>query len=195
MDQSGDIGLPQPGPGAAEPGATETEPQPLLEPEPALGLDIVRDAGDWAPFEPVEPAIERASAAVAAHARLAKLMPATVCIALSSDDAVRELNQTWRGKASPTNVLSCPAPVPPAGATATGPRFLGDVVLAAETIQREAQEMVLTPAHHLQHLVVHGLLHLLGFDHEREADAAAMETLETDILASIGVADPYAGGN
>ena len=184
MDQSGDIsGPPSQG---AEPGASEPEPPPGFE------LDIVRDAGDWTPFEPAEAAIQQALQAAACHPRVAPSKPASVCIALSSDAAVRELNRSWRAKDTPTNVLSFPAPGAPAGVVAAGPRFLGDVVLAAETIHREACDMGLTPNHHLQHLVVHGLLHLLGFDHEREAEATDMETVETQILTSIGVADPYA---
>jgi probable rRNA maturation factor len=69
---------------------------------------------------------------------------------------------------------------------------LGDVVLAAETIRREAAEQAIAPGHHLQHLVVHGLLHLLGYDHQTDVEAEEMEGLESEILASIGVADPYA---
>ena len=154
----------------------------------------MRDAGDWSAFEPVEAAVERAVEAVARQPQLAPSWPATVCIALSDDTAVCDLNRAWRGKNSPTNVLSFPAPEPPGGTAAAGVRFLGDVVLAAETLQREAGELDIPPEHHVQHLVVHGLLHLLGYDHEQAADALIMEALETDILASIGVADPYASG-
>ena len=70
--------------------------------------------------------------------------------------------------------------------------YLGDVVLAAETVSREAAERGIAPTAHLQHLVVHGLLHLLGFDHATDAAAAEMEGLETELLGRIGVADPYA---
>lgn len=198
MDQNGDISGPQAQAGA-EPGAAETEPPPELE--SALELDIVRDAGDWAAFEPVETCIQLAARAAALHSRILAVLPAprvSVCIALSSDEAVRDLNRTWRAKDSPTNVLSFPAPPVPAGRLAVaddphrGPTFLGDIVLAAETISREAREMGISAQQHLQHLVVHGLLHLLGFDHEQDAEAAAMEALETAILATIGIADPYA---
>ncbi|HEY1245994.1 MAG TPA: rRNA maturation RNase YbeY [Hyphomicrobiaceae bacterium] len=78
------------------------------------------------------------------------------------------------------------------GPGAAEPRHLGDVVLAAETLRREAAEQGIPPAHHLQHLVVHGLLHLLGFDHDTEAQAEAMERLEAQILGTLGVPDPYA---
>ncbi len=195
MDQSGDISGP-PSKTGAEPGALETEPPPELE--LALELDIVRDAGEWAACEPVEDCIGQALSAAARHPHVMASLPASVCIALSSDEAVRDLNRQWRSKDSPTNVLSFPAPPPPDGLPASAdskaldPHFLGDIVLAAETVAREAREMGISAQHHLQHLVVHGLLHLLGFDHEQEAEATAMETLETEILATIGVADPYA---
>ncbi len=181
MDKSGDRREPPP-----EPGAEISEPEPPLQP------DIVRDAGDWAAFEPVEAAIAAAVAALGCLAAPSLPVPATVCIALSSDTAVAELNRVWRSKSGPTNVLSFPAPAQPLGTPTATPCFLGDVVLAAETVAREAQEMGLPPAHHLQHLVVHGILHLIGFDHEDDAQAEAMEALETTILASIGIADPYA---
>lgn len=115
-------------------------------------------------------------------------------ICLDSDAAVRILNRDWRGKDKPTNVLSFPglegghaALLPP-----EAPRPLGDIVLAYETCIREADEQGKPFAHHVQHLVVHGVLHLLGFDHEREDEAAAMESLEIRVLAGLGLPDPYA---
>jgi probable rRNA maturation factor len=87
-------------------------------------------------------------------------------------------------------VLSFPAPPSP---TVTGPRFLGDIVLAFETIEREAQAQGISTEAHLAHLVVHGTLHLLGYDHETDEEATVMERLETRILAGLGIADPYAG--
>jgi probable rRNA maturation factor len=115
---------------------------------------------------------------------------------LSDDDTVRQLNREWRGQDKPTNVLSFPAqelrpggplPQPPLGA----PLLLGDVVLAAETVAAEASAQGKRVADHLSHLVVHGVLHLLGFDHEAEADAVLMERREVAILAGLGIADPY----
>ena len=96
-----------------------------------------------------------------------------------------------RGKDSSTNVLSFPAgePLDTVNCEAAP---LGDVVLAAETVLAEASQQGISIADHVSHLVVHGVLHLLGHDHERDEDAEAMETLETEILASLGVADPYA---
>ena len=112
-----------------------------------------------------------------------------ICIVLLDDAQIAALNLKWRGKDAPTNVLSFPASPGPA---LRASRYLGDVALAFETIEREAAEEGETFADHLTHLVVHGILHLLGYDHVKEDEARRMEALETRILASIGVADPYA---
>jgi probable rRNA maturation factor len=112
-----------------------------------------------------------------------------LCVTLTDDAAIAKLNRRWREKAKATNVLSFPAPPPPAP---DAPRFLGDIVLAFETIEREAREEDKTLGAHLAHLTVHGILHLLGHDHETDAEAEAMEGLETRILATLGIADPYA---
>ncbi|MDB5452372.1 MAG: ybeY [Caulobacteraceae bacterium] len=109
----------------------------------------------------------------------------SVTVLLTNDAEVRALNARFRNKDQPTNVLSFPAPANPAG-------HLGDVCLAFETCQREAAEQGKTLAAHLQHLVAHGVLHLVGYDHDVDADAEIMEALERRILAALGVADPYA---
>lgn len=115
---------------------------------------------------------------------------------LACDDArIAVLNTEFRGKVAATNVLSWPAfattvPEPP-GLPGEGPLFLGDLAIAYETCAREASEAGLTLGDHATHLVVHGVLHLLGLDHEEDAEAEAMEALETKILASLGVANPY----
>ena len=103
------------------------------------------------------------------------------------------LNSDWRGIDRPTNVLAFPGWDPDAPLPAEAPLLLGDVVLARETVAREAKEQGKTVTDHLGHLVVHGVLHLLGYDHAIDAEAAVMETLETAILAELGVADPYRG--
>lgn len=112
-------------------------------------------------------------------------------IVLTDDAEQRALNCAWRGKDAPTNVLSFatadPDMKPPQGA----PLLLGDVVLAFETVAREAAEQRKKLSDHLAHLVVHGVLHLLGFDHGNDAEAAMMETRETEILAGLGVPAPY----
>ena len=110
---------------------------------------------------------------------------------LASDAIVRRLNCAHRGKDAATNVLSFPFQRPP-GAFEEARVYLGDVVLAAETVRGEAAERGIDPGHHLRHLVVHGVLHLLGYDHDTDAAAAEMEGLETELLGRIGVADPYA---
>ena len=156
------------------------------KPEPSLHADVVRDAGDWSAVGDAEGLIAQATAAVAAHEGLLSA-PSAVTVALSDDTSVAELNARYRGKPKPTNVLSFPA-----GPGAEAGHF-GDIVLASETVLREADEQGITPAHHLQHLTVHGILHLLGFDHERTDDAERMESLEIMILGRLGIANPYTG--
>ena len=115
-------------------------------------------------------------------------------IVLADDALVRELNRTYRRRDRATNVLSFSNDA--AGdATRTGidgPRLLGDVILARETVLREARDQGKAVSAHLTHLVVHGVLHLLGFDHEEAPEAEAMEALEIAVLAELGIADPYA---
>lgn len=156
-----------------------------------LTVSVVHDDGSWPGFEATEALIVAAAGALAGHAKFRKSLAAEACIALSSDAAVRTLNATYRRQDKPTNVLSFPASVS-LPSESEGVRWLGDVVVAEDTIAREAVEQGVSPAHHLQHLVVHGLLHLLGYDHENESDAAAMEGLEIEVLAALGIADPYA---
>ncbi len=107
-------------------------------------------------------------------------------VARADDQAVRKLNARDRRKDKPTNVLSYPS----------GEKsFLGDVVLARQTVWHEAKAQGKTPAAHVSHLVVHGTLHLLGYDHEDDSDAEKMEALERRILARLGIADPYGREN
>ena len=112
-----------------------------------------------------------------------------VFLLFTSDADIQVMNRKWRNKDRPTNVLSFPAaemPVPN-GEVA----LLGDVVLAYETVEREAAEQGKTLTAHSSHLIVHGILHLLGYDHETDADANAMENEERRILADLDIADPY----
>jgi probable rRNA maturation factor len=133
-----------------------------------------------------------------------------VSLRLADDAALRALNSRWRGIDKPTNVLSFPSAGPafpaarsgPPGAApkgvrkdarlATGYGALGDIALAFETLAREAGELGVPLADHYRHLVAHGFLHLIGYDHETDAEAERMEALETRILARLGAADPYA---
>jgi probable rRNA maturation factor len=157
----------------------------------AFALEIVREDGDWSAFAPLDAAIRAAADALGVLPQLlGRRGRATVLLA--SDARVRELNRIWRGTDKPTNVLSFPAAPEP---MRRGAAFLGDIVLAAETVAAEAARDAIPPRHHLQHLVIHGLLHLLGYDHVTAADADIMEALEVAALAGIGVADPYAHCN
>lgn len=151
-----------------------------------IACDIVEDDGDWTFLENVQELVEAAAAEVATEPSL-KLKAASVTIALSDDASVAVLNGQYRGKPKPTNVLSFPA------GTGAQPGFLGDIVLAAGTLKHEACLEDIPVEHHFQHLVVHGLLHLLGYDHETDAEAEAMEKLEIGILARLGIANPYTG--
>jgi probable rRNA maturation factor len=150
-------------------------------------LDIIVEAPAWNALRGVKPALRRAINAAAAPMQLPQ---SELAIVLTDDAAIRALNHRWRGRDKPTNVLSFPAHgvVPPG----SGPRPLGDVVIAYETMAREAQEQGLPLTHHLAHLAVHGFLHLLGYDHESDTEAETMEQLERDILARLDVPDPYA---
>ncbi len=110
----------------------------------------------------------------------------SVAIVLSDDAEVQSLNRNYRKKDKPTNVLSFPD-----GSVEEGVRQLGDIVLAYETIAREAAEQKKPIKAHIAHLTIHGVLHLLGFDHETEKEAAAMESIEISVLKRMGIANPY----
>jgi probable rRNA maturation factor len=113
-----------------------------------------------------------------------------VSVLFTSDADIQVMNKTWRKQDKPTNVLSFPAAPLPAVPDHDLP--LGDIALAYETVMREAEEADKPVAHHVTHLLVHGTLHLLGYDHETDVDADEMEAKERQILARMGIADPYA---
>ena len=113
---------------------------------------------------------------------------AELSILLTNDEEQQALNQQWRGKDSSTNVLSFPQ-IEPFGPVVG---ILGDITLARETLEREAVEQGVSFTDHFTHLVVHGFLHILGYDHLTDDEALQMEGLETKILDSLGIADPYA---
>ena len=157
---------------------------------PEITIDITTEAGDWATALPDAAAI--AERAVFAACALFDDLPDHVEVSLLlTDDAHQKiLNRDWRGKDKPTIVLSFPgddAEDLPDGA----PLLLGDIAVAFETTTLEAQDQQKSLADHFCHLLVHGMLHLLGFDHESEADADEMEPLEIEILAGLGVDSPY----
>jgi probable rRNA maturation factor len=112
-----------------------------------------------------------------------------VSLCLADDAALRALNLRWRAIDKPTNVLSFPSAPPDRLGEAT---TLGDIALAYETLAREAEDLGVPLADHYRHLLVHGFLHLIGYDHETDAEAERMEALEAKILARLGAADPYA---
>ena len=113
---------------------------------------------------------------------------AELSILLTDDEEQHDLNKQWRGKDSSTNVLSFPQ-IEPFGPVVG---ILGDITLARETLIREAEEQGVSFEAHFTHLVVHGFLHILGYDHITDEEASVMESLETSILATLGIADPYA---
>jgi probable rRNA maturation factor len=150
---------------------------------------VVRvDAARWRRAVPgVQQVAERAARAAVAMAK--KRQAGEIAVVLSDDATVRKLNRDYRGKDKPTNVLSFPndGGIDPDGGMAP----LGDVVLALETVAAEAKAQGKRAGDHVSHLVVHGVLHLFGHDHLKDAEARRMEALETKILAGLGIADPY----
>lgn len=156
---------------------------------PALDIDISVEAGDWPPVAELEALVGRAATAVLAELGVAG-SPSELSVLFTGDAQIRALNAQWRDKDKATNVLSFPAfPVAPGNEL---PPMLGDIVLAAETVRAESALESKSFDHHLTHLVVHGFLHLLGYDHETDDDAEEMEALERRILARLAIADPYA---
>ncbi len=154
-----------------------------------VALETVRDCELWTLLPDAEATVAAAVAAVFAEAGLVALPDAELAVTLSHDENVRMLNAKWRGKNSATNVLTFPAFGP--DETADAP-MLGDVILAFETVEREAREEGKALSDHVSHLVVHGVLHLFGYDHLDDDEAEEMEGVETRALARLGIADPYA---
>ncbi|HEY0909782.1 MAG TPA: rRNA maturation RNase YbeY [Bradyrhizobium sp.] len=154
--------------------------------------DVLIVAECWQTESGAEAVIHRAIA-TAAEVANADHGEAELAVMLTDDDGIRTLNSNWRGIDKPTNVLSFPAlqPTGPAGPD-DAPRMLGDIAIAYQTTRKEADDEQKPFEHHLSHLAVHGYLHLIGYDHENDADAEIMESLETEILAQLGIPDPYA---
>ncbi|MCF8477202.1 MAG: rRNA maturation RNase YbeY [Pseudolabrys sp.] len=148
-----------------------------------VGIQVQSPLWDAQPR--AEPAVREAIAAAAAALSTSD---GEVSILLTDDSAVRTLNREWRGLDKPTNVLSFPAPESPATG---GARFLGDIVIAYETLQRECEDEDRDFLHHLTHLTVHGFLHLLGYDHQTDTDADEMEGIESNIMTTMKLPDPW----
>jgi probable rRNA maturation factor len=168
-----------------------TAPKGVPRKAAPIAIDVTVESGHW-PDELVLGALSR-KAVEASLSEFGKSVPVTgseVSVLFTDDAAIRKLNAGWRAKDKPTNVLSFPA-FPPNKA-APLPPMLGDIVLAAETVSREAAEEGRPLENHISHLIVHGFLHLLGYDHEVDDEAEEMEAAERRILARLAIPDPYA---
>jgi len=156
-------------------------------PRAKLKIDVLVDSDRWDEPAKARSIVRRAVAQAATQvAATASTTGTELAIVLTDDSAIRQLNRLWRGIDAATNVLSFPSKQ-----TADEPAHLGDIVLAYETIAREASAEGKPFAHHLAHLVVHGFLHLIGYDHEKDSDAEAMEQTERKILRRLNIPDPY----
>jgi probable rRNA maturation factor len=153
---------------------------------PRTGMDIAVEVEDSGWLDTLPDAASLAeTAAQAAWAAIPSAPGGEIAVLLTSDAEVQALNARFRGKDAATNVLSFPAPE-------TVPENLGDIALALGVCGREAASQDKTLAAHLQHLIAHGVLHLLGYDHLNDAEAETMEAIERRIMADLGLADPYA---
>lgn len=160
----------------------------------AVDVTVSREAGGWA--EDAEWLAERAALAALGAAYDDEEGPAELSVVLADDALVQRLNREYRGKDKPTNVLSFALTEAEEPEAQEGvPVMLGDVILAYETVAREASEQGKSFKDHMTHLVMHGVLHLLGYDHETDDEAEEMEALETRLLATLGIADPYAANH
>jgi len=159
-----------------------------------LDIQLGVEAGSWQDDVALESLARRVLEHAAGHLAVELRQPfpddpVEISLVFTGDDDIRTVNREWRGQDKPTNVLSFPAfPLEPGGQP--GP-MLGDIVLAEETLRREALDLSIAFDDHLTHLLVHGFLHLFGYDHMTDEEAAVMEGLETRILAELGLADPY----
>lgn len=161
----------------------------------AVKVDLRTDCKAWKDALPdvrkiVEKAARAAWKAGNAGDYALPVKNAEVSVMLTNDDAVRALNREYRGVDRPTNVLSFAA-LDDEDEPIVDPMLLGDIVVAFETTEREAAEQNKTLAEHFFHLIVHGVLHLIGYDHVEDADAEVMEALETKIMVENGMDDPY----
>nr|WP_272210550.1 rRNA maturation RNase YbeY [Marinicella sp. W31]MDC2876444.1 rRNA maturation RNase YbeY [Marinicella sp. W31] len=165
---------------------------------PAFDYQVSRDADGWPQEEELEAQVARVIGAAAVYLTEQEGQPfpenpPELSLVFSDDAAIRDINAEWRDKDSATNVLSFPAfPVFPGDMP--GP-MLGDIVIAFETVAREAEVLEKSFDDHLTHLLVHGFLHLLGYDHIENDEAEVMEGLETRILATLDLSDPYQGSD
>ncbi len=174
--------------GTEKPLSPETPAHPAEALPEGVGIDLSIEAGNWPDRELLEARTEQAIAAALAGGALDVADGSEVSLLFTDDAAIRTLNSRWRGKDKATNVLSFPGSDPVGDVY--GP-LLGDIVFAHETVEREAQDLGIEFLDHLTHLTVHGLLHLLDYDHQDNEEAELMESLEKSILATLGIDDPY----
>lgn len=152
-------------------------------------IEVEVEADDWTDaVEDIEAVVEQAAVAALRAGQGDADADGGIVFLLTDDETVRDLNDRFRDRDRPTNVLSFPAAEMPG---MEGPKPLGDIVLAYGVCAREAQDQSKSLRNHLIHLVVHGVLHLLGRDHMDDAEAEAMEAEERAVLASLGISDPY----
>ena len=156
----------------------------------SLAIDIRLQSRRWRELADLRERVARATEAALTVAAIKPLAEAELSLLFTDDKRIRIVNRDWRGFDKATNVLSFPAATPERIGSSP---VLGDIVLAYETVAREAESEGKSMGDHLSHLVIHGLLHLLGEDHETEAEATRMEGLEIAALAGLGIANPYAG--
>lgn len=149
---------------------------------------LVVEAGDWPDEDKLETMIRRSCRACAEELEIELMPDAEISAVFVNDDRMKTLNNDWRNQDKPTNVLSFPSS--DRKGSSWGP-MLGDIVFAFETISRESREIGIPLENHLCHLIVHGILHLFGYDHISDEDAVEMETTETHILEHMSIPDPY----
>ena len=155
----------------------------------AISIEILVESGDWPAKSKLSLLATRTIKAAVAAIEPPLAKDAELSLVFTDDAHARALNHRYRAIDKATNVLSFPGV--PAVAGRFGP-LLGDILLAEETIRREAEAAGLTVEHHLSHLILHGFLHILGYDHQNEAEALDMERRETAVLGGLGIADPHA---
>lgn len=159
-----------------------------------IAIDIAVDSDQWQDIEAFEELAQKTSAIVTRWLEERESIkfpqvPMELSVLLTDDASIKEINSKWRRQDKATNVLSFPTKELDVGETPLP--LLGDVIFAYETILREAEELTKSFEEHLTHLFIHGFLHLLGYDHINDTDAEQMERIETGILLSIGLSDPY----
>lgn len=154
----------------------------------SLEADIIVSSPQWEALDGLDALARRAVRQCVATTGARLTQDCEVCVNFCDDATIRALNAQWRGMDKPTNVLSFPTPGP-----LVKKILLGDIVIAHETVAREAGEQDRSLQDHVSHMVVHGFLHLIGYDHETSAEAEIMEAVERRVALALGLSDPYEG--